>query len=153
GDDQGVIARRDERTGDAVKHAASVVLDARRLAVHRRAGAHDAAPEHGANRLMTETDAEHRRPAAKLTNDAHGDAGLLRPAGTGRDHDAIRSCRSDFVHRYGVVAQHAHVGAELAQVLHEVIRERIVVIDDQYHCGSRIADSAFTIPPAPAPAP
>ena len=41
--------------------------------------------------------------------------------------------RGNRLERHGVVAHHLHLGAQLAQVLHEVVGERIVVIDDEDH--------------------
>src|SRR5438094_627402 len=83
------------------------------------AAADDVAAEDGADRLMPEADAENRRPLAERANDIHRHARLLRPAGPGRDHDVIGPGVHHVVHRDGVVAHHADVRAELAQILHE----------------------------------
>ena len=53
--------------------------------------------------------------------------------GPGRDHDLLRRHRLDLAERHLVVAAHAHVGAQLAEILHEVVGERIVVVDDENH--------------------
>src|SRR5207237_10655491 len=39
----------------------------------------------------------------------------------------------DFLERDGIVAHHLDVGTQLAQVLNEVVGERVVVIDDEDH--------------------
>ena len=78
-DDERVIARGDERLGQPLEHAAAVVLDRRRLAVHRRGGADDRAAEHRADRLMPEADAEDRAfwPKRRITL-------IVTPAFSGR---------------------------------------------------------------------
>ena len=74
------------------------------------------------------------RRAARITS-------IVMPASSGRPGPGEITIRSglqrrDLVDRDGVVAHDLHVGAELAEVLHEVVGERIVVVDDADH-GSR----------------
>ena len=95
GDDQRVIARRDERPGDAGEHAAAVVLDRRRLAVHRHARAHDRAAEHRADRLVPEADAEDRRRLPELA----GSRSIVTPACSGRPGPGEMTIRSGFAAR------------------------------------------------------
>ena len=92
GDDQRVVPRRDERPGEPAEHAAAVVLDRRRLAVHRDAGAHDRAAEDRADRLVPEADAENRRrlPAAA------GSRSIVMPASSGRPGPGEMTIRSGF---------------------------------------------------------
>ena len=66
--------------GDAGEDAAAVVLDRRRLAVHRRRRAHDRAAERGADRLVPEADAENRRRARRSA----GSTSIVMPASSGR---------------------------------------------------------------------
>ena len=51
--------------------------------------------------------------------------------GPGEDHDAIGRQRLDLSTRQLVVAHHLHLRTQLAQVLHQVVGERIVVVDHQ----------------------
>src|SRR5579883_3266785 len=67
-DDQRVIARRLERAVDAAKHAASIMRNARQLAMHGQGRADDLGAERLADRLMAETDAEDRRGRARPAN-------------------------------------------------------------------------------------
>src|SRR6476620_4980259 len=53
---------------------------------------------------------------------------IVTPARSGRDHNALRRGVDDVFHRHRVVAHHLHVRPELAQVLHEVVGERVVVV-------------------------
>src|SRR3954453_5106763 len=73
-DDERVIARGRERLADAAEHTAAVVLDERRLAVHRHARPHPLPAEGGADGLVPKADAENWRPLAELADDAHRDA-------------------------------------------------------------------------------
>ena len=54
-------------------------------------------------------------------------------ARAGRDDDFFRPERLDFVERDFVVAKDFHVGAELAQIVIQVVGERIVIVDQQNH--------------------
>src|SRR5437867_6405696 len=106
-------------------------MDGRGLAVHDARRAHDRAAEGGADRLMAEADAEDRQAAGGALDQRHRDAGLARRAGTRRDDDRVGTERLDLVESDGVVAPHVDLGAELAEVLDEVVGERIVVIHHQ----------------------
>jgi hypothetical protein len=70
---------------------------------------------------------------AKAWMSRHRDAGL----GFGCTARARRRCgraqRGDLVDRDLVVADDAHLLAELAEILHEVVGEGIVVVDHQQH--------------------
>ena len=99
-----------------------------RLAVHRLA-AHDRAAVGGGERLVAEAHAEHRHaalavPADRLLREPR----LLRRARAGRDDHPIGAPLEQLGQ---VVPHHVHVGPQLAQVLDEVVGERVVVVDDQ----------------------
>src|SRR5665213_1632289 len=132
-DDERVIARRKERLGDSRKQTLAVVLDRRRLAVHWHTRTNDLAAEHRAHRLMPEAHAEDRRRGAELADDVHRDAGVFGASWPRRDHDALAAHRCHLGHRRRVVAHNFHVGAQLAEVLHQVVSKRIVVVDDENH--------------------
>src|SRR5262245_29895222 len=98
------------------------MTDRRRLAVHLRLGARDRGAVRLADHLMTETDAEDRRGGTEPPDDLERHAGLIGVAGSGRDHHALRLERGDRVAGQRVVAYNLEARAELAQVLHEVVR-------------------------------
>src|SRR5262249_40911444 len=58
---------------------------------------------------------------------------LVGRARPGRDDDAPRGQRRHFGDGERVVALDAHLRAQLAQVLRQVVGERIVVVDEQQH--------------------
>jgi hypothetical protein len=107
------------------------VLDRRRLAVHGHVADH--APAEGlGQRLVTQAHAQ--RPHARLGEAAHRldrDAGLVGRARPGRDDDAVGSALQQLVDRRDVVAHDVDLRAELAEDLDEVVRERVVVVDDE----------------------
>ena len=51
--------------------------------------------------------------------------------GPGRDDHAVVAALQQPVDGGGVVAHDLHLGAQLAQVLDEVVGERVVVVDDE----------------------
>src|SRR5690606_21089430 len=103
------------------------------LAVHDALGADDAATEGSADGLVAKADAEQRDAAGKMFDGGHRDARLIGRAGARRDHDVARRHGFDAGEIDLVVADHAHVGAQFPEVLHEVPGEGIVVVDHQQH--------------------
>ena len=88
-DHQRMVARRLERPVDAAEDAGAFVLDERELAVHRHRRAHHLAAEDLADGLMTEADAEGRDGRRRLGDEIEADAGVVRRAGAGREHDGV----------------------------------------------------------------
>src|SRR4051812_45521033 len=146
--DEGVIPTDGQRRRQACEEAFAVVLDLRRLAVHGHVADHRAA-EGLRERLMAEAHAERRH--AGLGEAAHGldgHAGLVRRARPGRDDHAVGPPGEQRVDVLHVVADDLELGAQLAQVLHEVVGEGVVVVDDRHadapahgHASCRVASS------------
>src|SRR5258708_754135 len=128
-----MVTRRHERAGQSAKHAEAEMADRRGFAVDDSARMHDLAPESLADRLMTEAHAQYRDPAGKLAYRRERDPRFGGSAGPGGNDDPFRSHRSDVRRRDLVVAKHFDVGAELAQILHQIPGEGIVVVDHQNH--------------------
>jgi hypothetical protein len=129
--DQRVIARRHEFLWQGLENPLPIMPDARHLAVHHLPGAHHRAAERLSDRLVPEAHAEDRDAAREPLDRLERDACLVRRARAGGKHD-MRGCeRFDFRHVELVVAEHLHLRAELAEVLHQVEGERIVVVDHQ----------------------
>src|SRR4051794_29235661 len=129
--DQRVVAADRQRVRQAGEQAAAVVLDVRRLSVHRDV-ADDRAAERLHERLVAEADAERRH--ARLGEAAHDldrHAGLVRRARPGRDDHAVEALLEQLVDLRRVVAHGHRLGPQLAQVLDEVVGERVVVVDHQ----------------------
>src|SRR5579871_5874195 len=145
-DDERVIARRLERAVQAAKDALSVVGDAGNLAVHRLTGAHDLAAEGLSDRLMAEADAENRGGFARSPHEVEADACLIRRAWARREHDRLGSLRQRLLHADLVVAPDRHLRAELAEIVHEVEREAVIIVDegDALHSLSGRVERVFS---------
>jgi len=78
--------------------------------------------------LVTEADAEHRDPFGGLLYDPKRDPGLVRGTWAGRDDYPVWMKRGHLLGREFVVAPDDDLGFELPEVLHEVVREGIVIV-------------------------
>src|SRR5262249_20150217 len=94
-------------------------------------GAHDLAAEGLADALQAEAYAENRELTGHLAQERQRDTGLLWRAGAGRDDDRVGMKRADARDVDGVVAPDGQIGAEFAEILHEVVGEGVVVIDHE----------------------
>src|SRR5262249_30561954 len=103
------------------------------LAVHQVRRADDLRAEGLADRLMAETHPEDGRRAREAQYDVDADACVGGRARPGRDHDVRGRHDGDLLERDLVVADDLRVRAQLAEVLDEVVRERVVVVDDEDH--------------------
>src|SRR5919204_1014404 len=82
---------------------------------------------------MSETDAEDWRALAEASDDVERDARVVRRARARRDHDPLGRQRRHAIGVHRVVTYHAQLGPQLAEILHEVVGERVVVVDDEDH--------------------
>src|SRR5260370_1165516 len=115
----------------------AIVNHRRGLAMHQPARADDLRAERLADTLMTEAHAENRHLARHLAQDAERDTSLGRRARSRRDYDCARPERAHSGDVDRVVALHNYFGAEFAEILHDIVGKRIVVIDHhQANCFS-----------------
>ncbi len=129
--DQRVVAAGDHRGRQPGVDRLAVVLDLGVLAVDRLA-LDDLAAEDLDHRLVAEADAEHRRPGLGEGADRlAGDPRLGGRAGAGRDDEAVGAALQQLADLGLVVADHLELGAELTQVLDQVVGEGVVVVDDE----------------------
>ena len=70
---------------------------------------------------------------ARVADDVFADPRILRLARPGRDADALGFQRGEFLDGDLIVATHGRFRAEFAEILDEVVRERVVVIEDEEH--------------------
>src|SRR5260221_5048507 len=131
-DDEGVIARRLERVGQAGEEPGATMADGAELAMHGLRRANDVAAEDLADRLMAETDAEDRKIAG-AADEVEADAGAVGIARSRRDNDTLRLQGERGLDGHGVVALHHDLGAELAEIVAKVADEAVVIIDEQKH--------------------
>ena len=81
------------------------------------------------DRLVPEADTQDRDLSGTLAHDIHADAGAFGRARSRREQDAV--VRASLLNRHLVVAAHVDVDTQLAEVLHQVEDERVVVVDDE----------------------
>jgi len=131
--DQGMIPGGGERIGHIAKKVLAVVADLRRFAVHDAVVDNHVPAERVADTLVAEANAQQRHFLPKSSNDVVGQTGFARRTGTGRDKDAFGIQFADLVEGNLVVASNFQRDLHLAQILDEVVGERIVIVYDQNH--------------------
>jgi hypothetical protein len=92
---------------------------------------HDTPSECLADTLMTQAHAEYRYSSPEFANDLNGPSGLAGRPGPGRDHDPLGRESLDVHKAQRIVAAHQHIRTKLRQVLVQVVRERVIVVDEQ----------------------
>src|SRR5579884_383957 len=132
-DDERVIAVRNHRRSQPLKDCASVMFHHAGLAVHDAVGANYSSAECRPDRLMSETDAQYGNFPGKLLDQLNRDSRLVGRAGAGRDHDLARMQFAHLVHGDLIIATNLHLFSGLANVLHEIEGERIVVVENEDH--------------------
>ena len=111
--------------------------------MHHLRGTHDLPAEELADALVAEAHAEHGHAGrAEHPNRVVRHPGVSRDAvpgspGPGDTSTASGSSATSVVERQGVVTVDDGLGAELTEVLHEVVDERVVVVDHE-HARSHI---------------
>jgi len=134
-DDQRMVARGGEGIGQLAENILVVVMDLAGFAVKKFWSADNLAAKRHANGLMTEADAEDGKFSGEALDQLDRNARLLRGAGAGRDDDALRLTANNLLHSDLVVAMHFDGATQFAEVLREVVGERIVVVEKQNHDG------------------
>src|SRR5437867_9153064 len=145
-DHQRVVPRRLGRVRDTREHALAVVPHERGLPVSRLRRAYHRCPERDGGALQSEADAKRRNAALRpLANQPRRAARGLGSTGSGRDDQAIGTgierCREPRI----ICAKHRHLRTERTERLGEVVRERVVVVDEEDLGLHRTASAPSTI--------
>ncbi|MNI92287.1 hypothetical protein D3C73_1500600 [compost metagenome] len=82
---------------------------------------------------MAEADAENGQLALERVNQLQADPRFVRGARPGREQDAVRLKLFDAREGDLVIPANLYGLAELAQILNQVVGERIEIVDDQDH--------------------
>src|SRR5215207_5101987 len=131
-DDERVVARRGEAVFESLEDRPAVVANLGRLAVDGLGAAHDAPAEDLPDGLVAQAHAEHRHVTGERADHLQRHARLVRRPRPRRDDDAVGPyLLLDLPDRHLVVATHLHLRPQLAEVLHEVVGERVVVVYQQ----------------------
>ena len=94
---------------------------------------HDPAAESLADRLMAQADTHDWSLAGGGGHQVEADAGLIRIAGTGRQHDALGLQVESVLDCERVVAPDLDFCPKLSQEMEEVVGKAVVVVDQQKH--------------------
>src|ERR1700730_8330593 len=141
-----MVATGREGVGEPSVGRSAVVPDQRGLAVYRLVP-DDQGAEGFTQRLVAEADAEDRHPSREVPDGLDGDPRLRRDTGAGRDDQGLVVLQP--LHTDGVVAEDLRLGAELGQVLDQVVSERVVVVEHRDPHGMASARSmAASMAPA-----
>ncbi len=133
GDNQRVIARGDERAGQACEYAGAIVRHGAGLSVHQPP-AHDLAAEILADGLMAEAHAEQWQVRVSSGSyQIEADASFIGRAGAGREKEPLRAGCDGLCGGKGVVAHDFNLRAHLHQVMDKVPSEAVVIVDDEDH--------------------
>ena len=117
----------------------AVVGDFGNAAVHDLLGGDDLRPESLADALMAQTDAQHGNALCGGLADQFGhDPGAGGTAGAGGKDDGFGVHGEDLVGSDFPVALDDDVGFQRVEQMHEIIGERVVVVENENH---------FTYPP------
>src|SRR2546426_6226837 len=92
-------------------------------------------PVGGADTLVTEAHAEDGRRSPEAADHVRRDSGLAGRARARGDDDVGGSELLDLVVRRRVMTSYHGLFPQLAHVARQVVHERVVVVDEQYHCS------------------
>jgi hypothetical protein len=109
------------------------VLNVRDLAMRRHGGAHDLRAEMLGYRLMPEAHSKQRNAPRKVPYDVQRNASVAWSARPRRKNDMGRLHRFDIVDSDRVVSVHAYQSTQSAKGLNEVVRKRVVIVDNEKH--------------------
>ena len=101
--------------------------------MHQAIGANDLPAVDLTDTLVTQAYAENWYPRTEVRDNLATDACFIGCAWSRRNHNAFRIHLLDLPYPHLVVSIHQDLRPELAKVLHEIISEGVVVIDDQKH--------------------
>src|SRR5262249_2378619 len=107
-----------------------------RLAVHQRGSPHNLSSKNFADGLVSQAHAEHWYGFMKVLNDVLGNPGVRRDTRSRRNHDMRWVLPFDFFQCDFVITEDPQLGAQLAQILNEVVGEGVVVIDHHDHSSN-----------------
>ena len=126
--DEGMVARGREGIRKLAENILAIVMDLARFAMKEFRSADDFPAERGANGLMAEANPEDRNFSSEALDQLDGNTRFLRRARAGRNHDALRLTANNFFHGNFVVAMHFDLTTQLAEILREVVGNKIMTI-------------------------
>lgn len=133
---QRVVAGCSEGRGQVSEQFAAVVMDFAGLAVYERSCGNNAAAKGLRDALVTEAHSENRQRIGKVRDDIQAGAGIVRPAGAGRNNDATWVDGTNIFDGDVIIASDCkgRAGLCLANQAHQVVGEGIVIVYYEHHC-------------------
>ena len=122
-----------ERFREAAEETPAVVVDRAGLAVDEPAGLPDLSAEGLDDHLVAEAHAQCGNRWREPPDDLQAGTGGGRPARARGDHEVRRLELLGLVRADRVVSAHQDLRAELSEEMREVVRERVVVVDQEDH--------------------
>src|ERR1051326_8240698 len=122
-----------ERIREVLKDAGPLMPDRRGFPVHQFGRVDDCTAERVPDGLVTEAHAERRDRRAECPYELDADPCILGPSGARRKENAVRLQPADLIKGDPVVAHDANILRRQPDELDKVVRERIVVVDDENH--------------------
>src|ERR1700730_8389007 len=121
------------------EYAIPFMEDLRSLSMHQTIGPNDRSPIYLADALMPKADPQHGNPRSKTTDKLVANSGVVRRARSRRNADFFRAQLLNFINCCAIIASDDQLRPEFAEVLNQVVGERVVVIQDQDHiiCSAR----------------
>jgi len=129
--DERVVPCGHEGIREPIEDAGTAVVDLRRLPCISRAAGTTPAAEGLADALVPQTHPEYGQLSAEPVEHRKADAGVFLDARARRDQNGVRPLPPDAHQVDGVVAKDHRIGSELAELLDQVVDERVVVVHDQ----------------------
>src|SRR6185503_10344694 len=100
---------------------------------------YDIGPKRMPDALMPQTDPKYRHPPTELADNVIRKPGFLRRTRSRGNQYSLRLHRARLLHRQLIIPADFHFGIQFAEILHQVVGERVVIIDHQDHRGDTIA--------------
>jgi len=127
--DQRVVAHGRERVFQRSIDGPRIMEDFGHLTVHDLRRADDLASEGCPNALVSQADTEDRGRLTEAADHVAGDAGLFGSAWAGGDDDLTGFEPFDLFQGNFVVPKDLHLCSQLAEIVKEIVGERVVVVD------------------------
>src|SRR5208337_4457560 len=109
------------------------MINNRGFPMHEQRRPYDVAAVSSAYSLMAETDAEYRDFSSKVPDDLYGYPRLVGSTGPRGNDNSLRLFFLYLVNGYPVISKYLGRFTQFTQVLHEVVRKRIVIVNHQKH--------------------
>ena len=138
-DNQGMVSSGLKRDRQPEEYTIPFVKDRRSLPVHQAIGSNDFSSIHLADTLMSKANTQHGNSRSEMTDKLVADAGFVRRSRTRRNADFFWMQLLNFLNGGAIIPADDQFRAEFAEILNQIVGERVVVIQNQNHtiCSAR----------------